>query len=306
MIPRVSLIIPTYNRGEILADTIRMATSQDYPNYEVIVVDQSAEVPDSVREASTDAGPLLRYIRLPHPNLPAARNVGVRAATGEIIVFIDDDVILQKEHVSQHARHYTRLDVGGVAGLALMTRTISMAAAVQSYANLLGAKRPVYDGEVVPVGALIGCNMSYRKRAIVEAGMSDERFRGAGWGEDTDLSMRVKRKGYELLYDSNNKLIHLAVPTGGCDVRNAAVAGTVNQDRVELSTYLAVKNWKSVGFRSACLAIWGSYRGTTLNRPVVRGGLAALRRSHLDWLRMMARIIRKLSDLIRTSASVNW
>ena len=89
------MVIPTYQRGDVLADTISMALRQDYRNFEVIVVDQSPETPPRVRallKASADRP--LRYLRLSTPNLPGARNAGVRAATGEIIVFIDDDVVI--------------------------------------------------------------------------------------------------------------------------------------------------------------------------------------------------------------------
>src|SRR5882762_11172627 len=89
---RMSVVIPTYNRGSILADTLRMVLQQDYDDYEIIVVDQSTECSPEVEEVIATAAEKIRYLRLHVPNLPAARNAGVRAATGDIIAFIDDDV----------------------------------------------------------------------------------------------------------------------------------------------------------------------------------------------------------------------
>src|ERR1700733_2038251 len=104
--PSVSVIIATYNRGEVLCDTVAMALAQDYPDFEVIVVDQTPEPPAMVREFVKAAGDRLRYVRREIPNLPAARNTGIRIARGEIVVFIDDDVIIGPEYVTAHVRLY--------------------------------------------------------------------------------------------------------------------------------------------------------------------------------------------------------
>ena len=104
--PPVSVVIPTYNRGEVLCQTMALALAQDYPDFEVIVVDQSAAPPQAVLSFVRTAPTGLRYFRLSTPNLPAARNFGVGQARGEIIVFIDDDVIVGPEYAAMHARNY--------------------------------------------------------------------------------------------------------------------------------------------------------------------------------------------------------
>src|SRR5260221_14539982 len=78
--PSVSLVVPTYQRGEILSQTLIMALSQNYPDFEVIVVDQSKDVPESVKCLVNSSNGLLKYIRLSTPNLPSARNLGVATA----------------------------------------------------------------------------------------------------------------------------------------------------------------------------------------------------------------------------------
>src|SRR5438046_421159 len=104
---RVSLVVPTYDRGEILRQTIEMALNQDYPNLEVIVVDQTRQPLPSVLSFVEDLGDRIKYLRLAVPNLPAARNAAVRASTGEIVIFIDDDVIIGSDYVSAHLQAYS-------------------------------------------------------------------------------------------------------------------------------------------------------------------------------------------------------
>ena len=116
---RLSLIIPTFNRQAILCDTLKMAVAQDYPDYEVIVVDQTNQISDDLGSLLEELGARVRYISHHTPNLPMARNVGIRHSTGDVIVFIDDDVIIERDYLSRHAHHYSSDSrIGGVVGLA--------------------------------------------------------------------------------------------------------------------------------------------------------------------------------------------
>src|SRR5437870_1137860 len=103
---KVSLIIPTYNRGAVLCDTIAMSLDQTHSDYEVIVVDQTASVDPKVRDYIHSLGDQIRYCRLPKPNLPAARNAGVRLATGTVVIFIDDDVRIPRDYVASCIRNF--------------------------------------------------------------------------------------------------------------------------------------------------------------------------------------------------------
>lgn len=89
--PLVSAIIPTHNRAEMLARAIRSVQSQTYPHLEIIVVDDASQ--DNTREvAESFSDPRIRYIRHDtNRGGSAARNTGIRVATGEFIAFLDDD-----------------------------------------------------------------------------------------------------------------------------------------------------------------------------------------------------------------------
>ena len=120
--PSISLIIPTYRREQILRDTLDDVLKQDYPNVEILVIDQTETHDPKIQTylenlAKTDK---IKLFRVSWASLPAARNYGVRRSQGEIIIFIDDDVQLPENYLYTHAKVYQEnLDVGAVAGRVL-------------------------------------------------------------------------------------------------------------------------------------------------------------------------------------------
>ena len=85
----ISVIIPTYNRAEMLADALGSVAAQTYRDYEVIVVDDGSE--DGTERTVRGVGRWVKYLRQAHAGVSAARNRGVAAAGGEWIAFLDSD-----------------------------------------------------------------------------------------------------------------------------------------------------------------------------------------------------------------------
>lgn len=108
----VSVIIPTYQRGAIIAETIDSLLAQSYEQFEAIVVDDgSTDDTPAVMTRYTD--PRIRYIRKEHGGLSATRNVGFEHARGEFIAFLDsDDLWLPWKLKAQIALFERRPDVG--------------------------------------------------------------------------------------------------------------------------------------------------------------------------------------------------
>jgi glycosyltransferase involved in cell wall biosynthesis len=291
--PAVSLIIATFNRGALLADTLRMALAQDCKDYEIIVVDQSDSVPDALRRFLFETRARLNYIRLSEPNLPAARNTGVRMAKGDILVFIDDDVVIEADYLSRHVRHYSDPAVGGVMGLTL-TRDRDAEAALLYYTGLCEIHGPVGLDRTVTTPSLIGGNTSYRRQAFLSAGMSDEQFSGSAVGEDFDLSWRVGRLGSSLLLDPRIQLFHLEAAAGGCDNRNPVLQNQIRQQHLELHLYFFLKHWRHMRFSKIRRHLWSSYRGAAMNRRTVYAGVRAVAGGHMKWLRAMHGAWRRL------------
>jgi GT2 family glycosyltransferase len=287
---RVSVVIPSYDRGDILADTIGMALRQNHDDFEVIVVDQSAEISPAVAHVLATPDPRLRYIRLATPNLPGARNAGVRAATGEIIVFIDDDVVIEVDFVSSYARLFRDPTVGGAMGMTIVPG--EKEPDLDEIGRRFWILERLADGTAV-VSWLVGCNSAYRRKAIIEAGMSDERFTGAAWSEDADLSVRVRHAGYRFLYDPRVRLIHLALPSGGCANRKVTDAEKRDEHRYLLFLYFVLKNRAIMGARQTLRNIWRTYRDYAFNRSLLLSR---------KWFRRQVLFAKNLSTALRMAA----
>ena len=114
---RVSVVIPTLNRADMLSTTIDRIAQQTVSRdcYEVLVVDNnSSDNTQSVLNQKAATYPNLRgFIQL-KPGAAATRNVGIREASGDVVLFIDDDIFAEPDliesHLKYHAQHAERLD----------------------------------------------------------------------------------------------------------------------------------------------------------------------------------------------------
>src|SRR5204862_7056439 len=93
----VSVVVPTWNRADLLPDCLRSLRAQDYPadRFEIVVLDNGSSdaTADVVRPFMDVGGPSVRYVRLErHGSLNVARNAAIAAAHGDPICFVDDDV----------------------------------------------------------------------------------------------------------------------------------------------------------------------------------------------------------------------
>lgn len=229
-LPSISVIIPTYNREEPLVDTIADVLKQDYPNFEVLVVDQTATHKPETQvylEKQANTGKI-KLFRLTWASLPGARNYAVRYSSGEIILFIDDDVCLQEGFLAAHARNYIdRPEIGAVAGRVFDRMKLGDSGGELEIEDLPPeASDPgiawyhidlVHTVKAQRVISARGCNMSYRREVFTKYGLSfDERFRGSAVREESDFCLRLRQTGYHIWFDPEASLVHLGEESGGC------------------------------------------------------------------------------------------
>jgi len=87
--PLVTVVIPTYNYGRYICETVESALGQTYSPVEIIVVDDGSM--DDTRERLATYGDRIRYIHQQNRGLSAARNTGIQAARGEFVALLDSD-----------------------------------------------------------------------------------------------------------------------------------------------------------------------------------------------------------------------
>jgi GT2 family glycosyltransferase len=213
--PRVSVVLPTLDRPEAIYNLLRHLEHQTAAPYEIIVVDQSA-VRDERVAAYAAAHPRVRHHRIPERGLPNARNVGVGLATGDVVLFLDDDSIPDPGLVRWHAEAYGDPEVSGVGG--------RVQGGYDSGGSVIGTFRES-DGKVVRnfgattrcgVDHLPGGNMSFRREVFGRVGGFDKAYGGSAIGEETDFCLRARRAGFRFVFEPRATLEHLHLPTGGC------------------------------------------------------------------------------------------
>ena len=100
--PRVSIIIPTYNRSKLLRVALKSALAQTYPNIEIIVVDDGS-TDDTAAVVAQYAG-RVTYLKQANQDVAAARNTGIRAASGEYLTFLDDDDLIMPTKIARQVQ----------------------------------------------------------------------------------------------------------------------------------------------------------------------------------------------------------
>ncbi len=191
--PKISVVVSTLNGAATLRDTLVGLEQLDYPDYEVIVVN----------DGSTDGTPQIaseyqvRLITTKNQGLSAARNVGIRAAAGEIVAFIDDDAYPEIHWLRFLALAFLEGKYVGVGGPNLPPPDDGWMA--DAVANAPGGPNPVLLSDTV-AEHIPGCNMAFRKDALEAIGGFDSRFRSAG--DDVDVCWRLRDRGGLLGYSA--------------------------------------------------------------------------------------------------------
>ncbi len=187
--PRISVVVCTYNGSRTLRECLTGLGELDYPDYEIIVVDDGSR--DRSAAIACEFG--VRIISTENRGLSAARNIGMQAATGEIVAYIDDDAYPGPHWLTYLASIFNRRDHAAVGGPNLAPPGDGHIA--ESVVNAPGG--PVHvlvsdaEAEHIP-----GCNMAFRKSCLEAVGGFDEQFRTAG--DDVDICWRIREKGWSI------------------------------------------------------------------------------------------------------------
>ncbi|MDB5202031.1 MAG: glycosyltransferase [Ferruginibacter sp.] len=199
--PAVSVIVPAYNEELNSIRTIESLLQQDYPNLEVIYVDDGSS-DNSYRIVKDHYGqhPSVKVLTKTNGGKATALNYGINFSDNEFIVCIDADTQLKKDAVTELMKKFAPLspgaEVGAVAGNVKVGNEVNMITRWQSieYITSQNFDRRAFDllNCITVVPGAIG---AFRKKAVVEAGG----FTSDTLAEDCDLTMRLHRCGYRIV-----------------------------------------------------------------------------------------------------------
>ena len=229
---KISVIIPTKNRAQDVIKCLKSISIQTMLPDEIIIVDSS-----DTKNLKSLLDPFenfsIKYIHDIEASLTRAENIGIENSIGDIIIILDDDVILDKNHIKEIMRvfnNYPAEKIGGVTGNVVSNQPKNLIKKIFSFGGqifatmffllrygngkfqLSGMPTTIRNTDkITECEFLFGSDMAFRKEVISEFKF-DENFHGYSWGEDDDIAYRVSRK-YQNFYTPFAKFVHTGSPS---------------------------------------------------------------------------------------------
>lgn len=217
----LSVVIPTYQRGEVLLDTLDQLQQQDELADEIIVVDQTkyeeTEYTFKELQKQNQKG-AIKWLRLDKPSIPIAMNVGLQNANSKLVLFLDDDVVLTKGLVQYHKRAFIDENIVATVGQILQPeQSVVSLGRYQSQSGLTqDLNFPFNADHTAVIHNCMAGNLCVEKKEAVLAGAFDERFYSIAYRFETDFCRRlIKSSGKKFVFLPEASLDHLKSPRGG-------------------------------------------------------------------------------------------
>lgn len=274
---KVSVVIPTLNRAETLAVTIDRIEQQTVgrDKYEVLVVDNnSSDHTQSVLTQKSAAYPNLRYFKQPKPGAAATRNVGIREATGDIVLFIDDDISAQPELIQRHLEYHEQNPESAVIGTVVAPWENSSDPFLR-YLRDRGIFSPynITCGRPMDFSYYHTGNVSTSRKLLVKVDGFSEEFFVYGM-EDIELGYRLERTGCRMIPGTAARAQHEYFPTYEGFVGRCRQAGYSLGKLVELHPELR-RRFMENGKRTHVLKhVHGLYRVVVAATAPLYNGIA--------------------------------
>jgi GT2 family glycosyltransferase len=301
---RVSVVVPTYRRPDLLGRCLAALAAQDFdPSaYEVLIADDatSDDTREQVEAFAAAARPAVRYVPVSGLHGPAAaRNTGWRAARGSVIAFTDDDCVPDRGWLA--------------AGIGVLERDPELAAVTGQVVVPLPANPTDYERDAAGLerAEFVTANCFCRRDILERLGGFDERFTAA-WREDSDLHFRLLARGAKLLKVPDAVVVH--------PVRPGCWGVSLRQQRKVLFDALLYKKhprlyrrrirprprWDYYAVTAALAATAGAAAAGVTVPALVFGGLWALwtGRFCLRRLRGTSQTPRHVAEMVVTSALI--
>ena len=198
--PAVSVVIAAYNEAKVINRTIATLLTSDYPDLEIVVVDDGS-VDNTADVVSSQYGshPQVVVYEKPNGGKASALNLGIKECRGEVIVALDADTVFAPDTISKLVRHFCDPAVGAVSGnvkVGNRNNAWTIWQAVE-YITSQNFDRRAFDllNCITVVPGAVG---AWRRDAIALAGL----YSSQTLAEDTDLTFKVRRLGYRIRTDN--------------------------------------------------------------------------------------------------------
>jgi cellulose synthase/poly-beta-1,6-N-acetylglucosamine synthase-like glycosyltransferase/peptidoglycan/xylan/chitin deacetylase (PgdA/CDA1 family) len=210
-IPPISIVVPAFNEALDIEQSVRSLAASDYPEFELIVVDDGST--DGTGDIARGlALPRLRVIRQANAGKAAALNRGLHAARYDVVAMVDADTVFEPQTLRRLVVPLQDPRVGGVAGNTRVANRNSLIGVWQHIEYVMGFNldRRMYEvlGCMPTVPGAVG---AFRKVALIEIGG----ISGATLAEDTDITLGIGRVGWKVAYADDARAWTDAPPSLG-------------------------------------------------------------------------------------------
>jgi glycosyltransferase involved in cell wall biosynthesis len=198
--PYISIIIPLYNAERTLEKCLKAVFDSTFQDFEVLVVDD-ASTDSSIRIAESFH---CKVLKLPHNQGPSvARNHGARNAKGDVLLFIDSDIVIQRDTLTLFVDSLKSY----CAVFGIYTQRPGTDGLLTSYQNFYAHKSIKETNELTSM--LYSYCVAIRKDIFLEIGGFDETWRRPTF-EDVQLGLRLTESGHQIYLNKNIQVVHYA------------------------------------------------------------------------------------------------
>lgn len=214
--PYVSIIVPVFNESKVIIDSVESLLELDYPNYEIIIVndgstDNTAEVAESMVGYNKGRISLVKVSLINKPNGGKAKalNAGIQYSEAQFVVCMDGDSQLSSNTLKMGIRHFIDPFVGAVAGNVKVQNRKRMLTDLQALEYVEGLNMPrSAQGFLKMVNIIPGPMGFFRKNALRDAGF----YSSDTFAEDADITLKILAAGWKINYEPNS-IAYTEAPT---------------------------------------------------------------------------------------------
>lgn len=221
---KISVVIPTKGRTDVLIGTLKSLLAQTVRPFEIIVMDQNSPPLPEINQFVSEHNSI-KHVFNSEPGHVLNYNRALEAARGDVVLFLDDDVVAQIQLIENLTSIYERdakRELAGVAGRVLNAygdlpvKKIKKVGYFDFWRGIAHGNFN-FDQETY-VDFAQGAQMSFRREKIWGVGAFDYAFIGNAYFFETDLCLKLRERGYKILFSPKCTVDHLMAPRGGARI----------------------------------------------------------------------------------------
>lgn len=237
---KVSVVINTYNRAEYLDRALQSLYYQEYPDFEVIVVNGPST--DNTEEIMQKYAQDIKIGHCSEANLAISRNIGIAMASGDYVAFMDDDAVPEPEWLNVLLSGFTSDDIAAVGS------DVYNPTGVEFQCRKLTSNRWGKDTQEKAVNiphtfvfdSVIGTNVIFRRKELIKVGAFNEQY--DYYLDETELCARIVDAGYQAKYIPNAFIHHKFAPSFYRDSRKVVLDWT----KIVKNTIYFIKSYEDI------------------------------------------------------------